>query len=236
HISLMKLTILIPVFNENKTILKLLEKVENQVNLKKQIIVIDDCSNDNSYDLICNFKFLSDHKILKHKKNFGKGECIRTAKKFVTGDIVLIQDADLEYDPNDYHKLVAPILNKQSNVVYGSRVLNKKRYSNSNFISLSRIFFNHILTIFSNILNKQNLTDAHTCYKVSSAKIFNSISLEEKDFAFCPEFTCKIAKIGEKIVEVPVSYAGRSHLEGKKIKTKDGFRAIYTLIKYRFFN
>lgn len=232
----MKLSILIPVFNEKKTILKLLEKVENQVNLKKQIIIVDDCSKDDSYDLISSFKFLSDHKILRHEENYGKGECIKTAKKFITGDIVLIQDADLEYDPCDYHKLIAPILKKQSNVVYGSRVLGKKRYSNNSFISLTRIFFNHMLTIFSNILNKQNLTDAHTCYKVSSAKIFNNISLEEKDFAFCPEFTCKIAKIGEKILEVPIRYNGRSHLDGKKIKTKDGFRAIYALIKYRFFN
>ena len=231
----MKLTIIIPVFNEKKTILKLLALVEKQKFIDKQIIIVDDCSNDNSFELINEFKFLSEYKILKHQKNYGKGECIKTAKKFINGDIVLIQDADLEYNPDDYQNLIQPILNNEFKVVYGSRVLNKKRYKNHNFISLVRIMVNHILTILSNMINQQKLTDAHTCYKVCSREVFDKIKLYESDFAFCPEFTCKISKIKEKIKEVPIEYIGRTHAEGKKIKSIDGIRAIYTLIKYGIF-
>ena len=136
--------------------------------------------------------------VLYHKKNRGKGAAIITGRKKLTGDIVIIQDADLEYDPKDYKKLIQPIINKKSKVVYGTQVKKNNRYNSKNFISLSRIFFNHILTIFSNILNNQNLSDAHTCYKVFDAKLFKSIKLKEKDFAFCPEVTTKISKLNEK--------------------------------------
>ena len=229
----MKLSVIIPVFNENKTIVQLLNLVEKQTYIKKQIIVVDDFSSDNSLQLIQNFKFVSDYVVVKHNINSGKGACIKTAKKVINGDIVLIQDADLEYNPNDYKKLIYPIISKQTNVVYGSRVLGKKRYTNKNFTSIIRIFANHILTIISNFFNHQKLTDAHTCYKVCKKSIFDKISLIEDDFAFCPEFTCKIASLNEKIKEVPIDYYGRTYADGKKIKFSDGLKALYAILKHK---
>jgi glycosyltransferase involved in cell wall biosynthesis len=176
------------------------------------------------------------HRIVYHEKNLGKGAAIKSAKSLVTGDIVIIQDADLEYDPKDYHNLIKPIQDKQNKVVYGSRVLGRNRYLQDNFTSLYRIFFNHFLTVLSNLLNKQSLTDAHTCYKVFSRDIFDSINLEENDFSFCPEVTTKLALRNIKIKEVPINYYGRDYKEGKKIKAFDGLKAIFVLIKYRFFS
>ena len=228
----MKLSIIIPVYNEIKTIKKLLLKVVNQGIKDIQIIVVDDFSTDGTREVIKNDLSQFINKIIYHEKNMGKGAAIRSAQKFVSGDIVIIQDADLEYDPEDYKKLIDPIINKRTSVVYGSRVLNTKRYNSKNFISLHRIFFNHILTIFSNFVNKQNLTDAHTCYKVFDSKIFKNIKLSENDFAFCPEITSKISKLKLNIVEIGISYTGRSVEEGKKIGIIDGFRAILVLLKY----
>ena len=142
----------------------------------------------------------------------------------------------MEYDPNDYYELIKPITMKKTNVVYGSRVLGKKRYVGNSYISISRIFFNHMLTLLSNMLNSQNLTDAHTCYKVVKREIFDNIYLEEFSFSFCPELTTKLSKLNEKIFEIPINYVGREYNEGKKIKLKDGFIAIKALIKYRFFS
>ena len=170
-----------------------------------------------------------------HSKNIGKGAAIKSAKKFIKGNIVIIQDADLEYYPSDYYKLLKPI-NNGYEVVYGSRVLGRDRYSSKNFSSFMRIFYNHILTILSNILNNQNLTDAHTCYKMFKRNIFKKIKLYENDFSFCPEITTKIALNKIKIKEVPIKYNGRSYNEGKKIGYVDGFKAVKTLFKYRFFN
>ena len=168
----MKLSIIIPVYNEIKTIKKLLLKVVNQQIKDIQIIVVDDFSTDGTTEVIKNDLYQYIDKIIYHEKNMGKGAAIRSAQKYVNGDIVIIQDADLEYDPEDYKLLIDPIINKRTSVVYGSRVLNTKRYNSKNFISLYRIFFNHMLTIFSNFVNNQNLTDAHTCYKVFETKIF----------------------------------------------------------------
>ena len=231
----MKLSIIIPVYNEIKTIKKLILKVVNQQIKDIQIIVVDDFSTDGTREVIKNDLSQFINKIIYHEKNMGKGAAIRSAQKFVSGDIVIIQDADLEYDPEDYKKLIDPIINKRTSVVYGSRVLNTKRYNSKNFISLHRIFFNHILTIFSNFVNKQNLTDAHTCYKVFDSKIFKNIKLSENDFAFCPEITSKISKLKLNIVEIGISYTGRSVEEGKKIGIIDGFRAIFVLLKYGLF-
>ena len=231
----MKLSIIIPVYNEIKTIKKLLLKVVNQQIKDIQIIVVDDFSTDGTREVIKNDLYQYIDKIIYHEKNMGKGAAIRSAQKFVNGDIVIIQDADLEYDPEDYKKLIDPIINKRTSVVYGSRVLNTKRYNSKNFISLHRIFFNHILTIFSNFVNRQNLTDAHTCYKVFDSKIFKNIKLSENDFAFCPEITSKISKLKLNIVEIGISYTGRSVEEGKKIGIIDGFRAILVLLKYGLF-
>mgnify|MGYP001247918704 FL=1 len=231
----MKLTIIVPCFNEEKTIKTVIEKVLSLKVNKIQVIVVDDCSSDNSYEIINSIKnknFL----ILQNQKNLGKGAAINTAKKYVDGDIVAIQDADLEYDPNDLMKLIEPIINLETQVVYGSRVLGKKYFENiQNFSHWFRILGNIFLTKLSNLINNQNLTDAHTCYKVFNSKIFNKIILKEKNFNFCPEVTTKISKLKIKIIEKPVSYNGRKYSEGKKIKSIDGLKAIITLIKYRFF-
>ena len=231
----MKLSVIIPLFNENNTILRLLNLVEKQNFIEKQIIIVDDCSTDNSLELINSYNFLSEILILNHSKNLGKGACIKTAKDHVKGDIVIIQDADLEYNPNDYKKLIEPINLGKSSIVYGSRVLGRNRYLNENFTSIIRIFANHILTIFSNIINNQKLTDAHTCYKVCSNEVFKKIDLKENDFSFCPELTTKLSNLKEKIIEIPIEYKGRTYDQGKKIKTLDGLKAIYTILKYSFF-
>ena len=229
----MKLTIIIPIFNEEKFLSKLLELVLSQkLNVAKEIIAVDDCSIDQTKKILENYKYKIDH-IIYHKKNSGKGAAIQSALKVSTGDIIIIQDADLEYDPNDYQKLINPILAGKTKVVYGSRVLNKKRYSENSFTSLFRVFANHVLTIFSNILNNQNLTDAHTCYKVFHKEVLKDIKLKEKGFAFCPEITTKISNLNIDIHEVPISYSGRSYLDGKKIKFSDGIEAIKSIIKYK---
>ncbi len=229
-----KISIIIPVFNEINTIQAIIEKVRGTELLNKEIIVVDDCSTDGTTELLKNQLHKRVDKIFYHSINQGKGAAIRTAKSNVTGDIIIIQDADLEYDPKDYKKLIEPIQNKEFEVVYGSRVLGKKRYKIESFTSVLRIFFNHVLTILSNLINKQTLTDAHTCYKVFSKKVFDQIELKENTFSFCPEVTTKISNLGFKIKEVPINYKGRSVKEGKKIQFKDGIIAIKTLIVYKF--
>ena len=231
----MKLSIIIPVFNEINTIENIVDKINDLQSLNKEIIIVDDFSNDGTTSLLKNVVYKKVHIIVYHQKNLGKGAAIKSAKSLVTGDIVIIQDADLEYDPKDYYNLIKPIQDKLYKVVYGSRVLGRNRYLQDNFTSLYRIFFNHFLTFLSNLLNKQNLTDAHTCYKVFSRDIFDSINLEENDFSFCPEVTTKLALKNIKIKEVPINYYGRDYKEGKKIKAFDGLKAIFVLIKYKFF-
>ena len=231
----MLISIIIPCYNEKNTILKILKKVKNQ-KINKQIIVIDDSSTDGTTNILKkNFK-KKGFKLISHKKNLGKGAAIKSAKKFIKGNIVIIQDADLEYDPKDYRKLILPIIKKKTKVVYGSRVLNKKKYSNRNFSSKFRVFANYILTLISNFINSQKLTDAHTCYKVFDAKLFKKIKLQENDFSFCPEITTKVSNLKEKILEVPIKYKGRSYEKGKKIQFKDGFLALKTLFKHKYFN
>ncbi len=230
----MILSIIIPCFNEENTILELLKKVNLQKsNFKVEIIISDDGSKDKTLQFLKSNNNLYD-KLIENKINRGKGAAIRSAINFASGDIILIQDADLEYDPKDYKKLIQPIIEKKTKVVYGTRVAKNGRYNSRDFISLSRIFFNHVLTIFSNIFNNQNLTDAHTCYKVFEAKLFKEIKLNENDFAFCPEVTTKLSKLNEKILEVPISYKGRTKQEGKKIGLYDGIRAFYVILKYQF--
>ncbi len=230
----MLLTVIIPCFNENKTIKKILDKIKKQ-KIKTQIIVVDDFSTDGTREILKKRLKSKINKLILHKKNLGKGAAIRSAKKFVKGNIVIIQDADLEYFPEDYKKLVNPIIKKISNVVYGSRVLNKRNYYNRSFSSNFRILANFCLTIISNIINNQRLTDAHTCYKVFRTDLFKKINLKENDFSFCPEVTTKISILNEKILEVPIMYKGRTYKEGKKISFKDGLLALKTLIKYRYF-
>ena len=230
------LTIIIPVYNEVNTIEKILDRIDVVNFISKEIIIVDDGSTDGTVNLIKKKLLNRATKVIFHKKNQGKGSAIKSAKSFINGDFVIIQDADLEYDPNDYQKLLNPIIDNEFKVVYGSRVLGKPRYSHTkNFTSLSRIFFNHILTIFSNIVNNQNLTDAHTCYKIFKFDIFMQLNLQENDFAFCPEVTTKISLLNEKIKEVPISFKGRTVEEGKKIQFYDAIRALITILKYRYF-
>ena len=230
----MKVSIIIPCFNEKKTIKQLINKV-NKIKIKKEIIIIDDGSFDGTATILQKIK-KKYIKIIFKKKNEGKGSAIKKALKLIKGDIVLIQDADLEYNPNDYYKLVKPFNNKKIQAVYGSRVLNKKRYLlKNNFFKNFRVFANHLLTFISNVLNNQNLTDAHTCYKVFRCKLFLSLKIKENGFSFCPEVTTKISKLNIKIHEVPISYNGRTISEGKKIRFTDAIDALTTIIKYKFF-
>ena len=230
------LTIIVPVYNERKYLSNILNKL-TKIKIKKiQIIVVDDGSSDGSTEILKK-KFLKNKKINKiifHNKNSGKGSAIKSAQKYVKGEYVVIQDADLEYDPKDLIKIYNFIRKNKLNVVYGSRVLNKNKYQNTkNFTHLIRIWGNIFLTYVSNKINNQNLTDAHTCYKMLETKIFKKINLREKGFAFCPEVTTKLSKKNYNIVEIPISYSGRTYDNGKKITATDGLIALFSLIKYR---
>ena len=231
----MKLSVIIPVYNEVKTINEIIKKVL-EVNVEyKEIIIVDDHSNDGTNKIIEKFKENNLIKIIRHEKNMGKGAAIITAIPLLTGDYVIIQDADLEYDPEDYVKFMNLInINKDIKVLYGSRVLGRKKMEKK-FAVVFRIFANFILTKLSNFLNRQKLTDAHTCYKLFKSDLFKSIKLEESDFSFCPEITTKISLLKIDIFEIPINYNGRTYDQGKKIVASDGLKAIWTLIKYRFF-
>tara|TARA_B100001121_G_C18627249_1_gene592413 strand:+ start:278 stop:994 length:717 start_codon:yes stop_codon:yes gene_type:complete len=229
-------SVVIPVYNEENSIKKLLKKVNSVRNIKKEIIIVNDGSSDQSYKLIKNeCKNLFD-KFVTYKNNMGKGFACRQGIKKAKGDIIIIQDADLEYNPNNYYRLIKPILDNKYEVVYGSRVLKGGKRVRPQTIGFAvRIFANHFLTFLSNLINNQNLTDAHTCYKVFSSEVLKKIKLNENGFNFCPEVTTKISKLNVEIKEVPIDYYGRTIEEGKKIQFVDGLRAIACLFKYKFF-
>ncbi len=226
-----KVSIIIPVFNEKDTLKLLLEKVEqaNFAGLDKEIIMVDDCSNDGTTDIL---KELSqNYKVLFHEKNQGKGAAIRTAVKEATGDFVVIQDADLEYLPDDYDKLLPLLVNNEADVVYGSRFLNLE--NSKNFILKNKIA-NKFLTLLTNILFGAAITDMETCYKAFKREFIQGITIKSDRFDFEPEITAKVMKRKARLKEVPISYFGRGHDEGKKINWKDGLHAIFALIKFRF--
>ena len=230
----MKISILIPCYNEEKTLRNILQKVIKFEKYEKEIIIIDDASNDKSYEIAKEFEKNFDFvKTYRQTKNIGKGSAIKSGLEHVTGDIVLIQDADLEYDPIDYPRLLEPFENTDADVVYGSRFLGGG-YVRLHFYWHS--IANKLLTTFSNILTNLNMTDMETGYKLFKTKAIKSINLKEKSFSIEPEITVKLAKKKFIFYEVPISYKGRSYEEGKKITFKDAFFAIFSLIKYRFFD
>ena len=232
----MKLTVIIPVYNEIKSIKILLEKVL-ETKIQKQIILVDDFSLDGTREEIINNYNHKIDKIILHEENLGKGAAIKSAQRYVDGDYVIIQDADLEYDPNQYQIFVNEAKLNKYKAIYGSRVLKKDKFiSVQNFSHKVRIWGNIFLTFLSNKINNQNLTDAHTCYKMFESNIFKSLNLKEKGFAFCPEVTTKLSNLGISIFEIPINYQGRTYKEGKKIKASDGLKAILALIRYRFFD
>tara|TARA_B110000483_G_scaffold3557_1_gene4219 strand:+ start:175 stop:873 length:699 start_codon:yes stop_codon:yes gene_type:complete len=232
---MIKLTIIIPVYNEIKTIEKLIKKIL-KINIKKQLIIVDDGSSDGTELILKKYKSRID-KLIFHKKNLGKGAAIKSGQKYVSGQYIGIQDADLEYDPRDLKKIVNEMDKRDLKVMYGSRVLKKNKFKNTqNFTHIVRIWGNIFLTKASNFLNKQKLTDAHTCYKIFDSRIFKKIKLKEKGFSFCPEITTKISMMNLNIEEFPINYIGRTYEQGKKITAFDGLDALYVLVKYRYFN
>lgn len=225
-----KLSILVPVYNEEKTIEKILEKLENTdfCGLEKEIILIDDASTDGSTDILKN---LSRHKVFYHEKNLGKGAALRTGFKEATGDIIIIQDADLEYDPKDYIELINLILEEKADVVYGSRLSGGKP---SRSFMFTHLLGNKFLTLLTNILYNTTLTDMETCYKAFKAEFIKGIEIKSDRFDFEPEITAKVLKRRARLYELPISYYGREYEEGKKITWKDGLHAVLALVKYRF--
>jgi glycosyltransferase involved in cell wall biosynthesis len=229
----MKLTIVIPCYNEKTSILPLLERVLAAPlpdNLDREVVIVDDYSTDGTRTILGTIT-APQVKIAYHDKNQGKGAALRTGFLQATGDIVVIQDADLEYDPDEYGRLLKPILDGRADVVFGSRFLTTSEHRVLYYFhSLGNIF----LTFASNVCTDLNLTDMETCYKMFKREILNQITVKENRFGFEPEITAKVAKLKCRIYEVGISYSGRTYAEGKKIGMKDGIRAIWCIIKYNF--
>jgi glycosyltransferase involved in cell wall biosynthesis len=228
---LLKLSIVIPIYNERETLETLIAKV-NAVDYDKEILLIDDFSSDGTREVLKKYENKENFQVLYHDHNQGKGAALRTGFSNVNGDIIIIQDADLEYNPADYGTLIEPILDGRADVVYGSRFLGGPH----------RVLFfwhsigNMVLTTFSNMLTNINLTDMETGYKVFTKKVNDTLTFKCDRFGFEPEFTAKVAKNNFRIYEVPISYNGRDYSEGKKITWKDGIAAIWYIIKFKFKN
>jgi glycosyltransferase involved in cell wall biosynthesis len=228
----MKVSVVMPVYNEVATIKEIVSRVQ-AVTLEKDIIIVDDGSTDGTVELLEEISQSYDNlRVIYHDMNQGKGAALRTGFAAVTGDIVIIQDTDLEYDPKEYPVLLEPILDGRADIVYGSRFLGGPH----------RVLFfwhymgNKLLTLLSNMLTNLNLTDMETCYKVFRKEVLDNIKLKSNRFGFEPEFTAKVAKKGFRIYETPISYSGRTYEEGKKIGWKDGVKAIFCILWFRFFD
>ena len=229
----MKLTIIIPCFNEVNTIRQIIDKIIEINNYEKEIIVIDDFSTDGSRQILSEIEKISISKLILNERNYGKGYCIKKGIEEATGDIVIIQDADLEYDPSDYKKLIEPIHKNQADVVYGSRFIGSEE---KRVLYYWHTVGNKFLTTLSNMFTNINLTDMECCYKAFKTEIIKKIDLKENRFGFEPEVTAKLAKKNIRIYEVGIKYFGRKYSDGIKITWKDGFAAIYCIIYYNVFN
>ena len=229
-----KLSVIIPCFNESQTIIEILSRIRSvRLNLELEIIVIDDYSTDGTREILQNELGNNVDVLFLQPKNYGKGAAIRKGLNLSTGEIIIIQDADLEYDPNEYPNLLQPILEGNADVVFGSRFLS---------MGPRRVLYfwhkvgNNLLTLLSNFFTNLDLTDMETCYKVFTQSVAKQITIKENRFGFEPELTAKIAKLNLRIYEVGISYHGRTYAEGQKIGWKDGFRALYCIVKYNTFS
>ncbi len=227
--SYFRISVVIPVYNEEETVLDVIERVRS-TELVSEIVVVDDGSSDGTWNVLQGLNH-PDVRVFRHEKNSGKGSALKTGFAHVTGDIVIIQDADLEYDPGEYPVLINPIVQGRADVVYGTRFAG----------GTHRVLFfwhyvgNRLLTLLSNMLTNLNLTDMETCYKVFRADVIRKIDIKSKRFGVEPELTAKVARMGCRIYEVPISYYGRDYLEGKKITWRDGLAAVWHILRFRFF-
>ena len=225
----MKLSVVIPCYNEVDTLEEIIDAVRNSSYQPKEIIVVDDGSTDGSREKLNGAIVAKVDRVILHERNRGKGAALRSGFAAATGDMVVVQDADLEYDPNEYGRLVRPILEGKADVVFGSRFVGGEAHR---VLYFWHSVGNGLLTLLSNMFTNLNLTDMETCYKVFRRELIQSIRIEEDRFGFEPEITAKVARAGARIYEVGISYSGRTYAEGKKIKWKDGVRALYCIVKY----
>ena len=226
-----KLTVVIPCYNEKDSIEALVKKVLASPVKNKEIIVVDDCSKDGTQEILKTVIAPMVSRVIYHEKNTGKGGALRTGFQAATGDAVIVQDADLEYDPDEYPRIVAPIFEGKADVVYGSRFAEKKHYEGA---YKKNILANRFLTALSNLFTGLRITDMETCYKCFRRDVIQSVEIREERFGFEPEITAKIAAMKCRVAEVPISYYPRTVEEGKKINWKDGLRAILCIVKYRY--
>jgi len=224
----MKLSVVIPIYNEVNTLTEIIERVRD-VPIEKELVLVDDYSTDGTRDLLSKIEDDADVRVMYHERNQGKGAALRTGFRYATGDVIIIQDADLEYDPSEYPKLLQPIQDGKADVVFGSRFAGGEPHR---VLYFWHLMGNRFLTLLSNMLTNLNLTDMETCYKMFKREVIQGVTIEESRFGFEPEITAKVAQKKCRIFEVGISYSGRTYDQGKKIGWKDGVWAIWCILKY----